>query len=414
VTGTVAAGATAITCASTTAAGGTYGWYNNCPSFTGEDYIIDIDANADNGTYEYIDAEGPGYVTYSGDSRGISAGRGGNDGFLFSHVKIHKSTSGIFINGLTNSTFEYIDESDLSAVNSASWHPNGLYAVSSTGITVRYSYFHTGTQGYGVGEGIFFEGSGGCSNWKIYGNVFKDQNTGYLKSIQLQASVSGLLVYNNTFINCTVSAVYTNPGTCGGTSAVRNNFLYNSGAPDTCGTVSNTVTANATSAFVDYAGGNFRPIATIGTNYSRDKGVDLGAGEYAPDPDGNTRGADGAWDVGAYEYSSAGTAPTITSTSPLPAGTVGTAYSQTLAATGDATITWSVTSGSLPAGLSLSSGGAITGTPTTAGTSTPTITATNSTGNDAKVLSITINAAPSGPTAGVAGKVTVSGKATIK
>lgn len=109
-----------------------------------------------------------------------------------------------------------------------------------------------------------------------------------------------------------------------------------------------------------------------------------------------------------------GAAPTITSTSPLPVGTVGTAYSQTLTATGDATITWAVTSGSLPAGLSLSSGGAITGTPTTAGTSTPTITATNGTGSDGKVLSITINAAPSGPTAGIAGKITISGKVTIK
>ena len=115
-----------------------------------------------------------------------------------------------------------------------------------------------------------------------------------------------------------------------------------------------------------------------------------------------------------YYGASAGVAPTITSTSPLPDGTVGAAYSQTLTATGDATITWSVTSGSLPAGLSLSSGGAITGTPTTAGTSAPTITATNGSGSDAKALSITINAAPSGPTAGIAGKITISGKATIK
>ena len=60
---------------------------------------------------------------------------------------------------------------------------------------------------------------------------------------------------------------------------------------------------------------------------------------------------------------------TITTTS-LPNGTVGTAYSQTLAATGGATpYTWSVYSGSLPAGLSLgSSTGTISGTPTTAQT----------------------------------------------
>ena len=63
-------------------------------------------------------------------------------------------------------------------------------------------------------------------------------------------------------------------------------------------------------------------------------------------------------------------------TSSLPSGSVGTAYSTTLAATGGVTpYSWSVSSGSLPAGLSLaSSTGIISGTPTTAGTSNFTIT----------------------------------------
>jgi hypothetical protein len=56
---------------------------------------------------------------------------------------------------------------------------------------------------------------------------------------------------------------------------------------------------------------------------------------------------------------------TITTTSPLPAGTVGTPYNQTLHATNGTTpYTWSVVSGSLPPVLSLSSGGTISGTPT--------------------------------------------------
>jgi hypothetical protein len=54
-------------------------------------------------------------------------------------------------------------------------------------------------------------------------------------------------------------------------------------------------------------------------------------------------------------------------------------YSANVSATGDGTISYSVTSGSLPTGLSLnSSTGAITGTPTTHGTSNFTITATDS------------------------------------
>lgn len=84
----------------------------------------------------------------------------------------------------------------------------------------------------------------------------------------------------------------------------------------------------------------------------------------------------------------AGTAPTITTTS-LSGGTVGEQYSQTLAATGDAPITWSISGGTLPAGLTLS-GDAISGTPTTAGTSKFTVKAENEAGNDTRELSITI------------------------
>ena len=83
-------------------------------------------------------------------------------------------------------------------------------------------------------------------------------------------------------------------------------------------------------------------------------------------------------------------APTITTVS-LPNGTEGTSYSQTLTATGTAPITWSVTSGSLPAGLTLNNGGMITGTPTTVATSTFTVTATNAYGSDSRELSIKIS-----------------------
>jgi hypothetical protein len=67
-----------------------------------------------------------------------------------------------------------------------------------------------------------------------------------------------------------------------------------------------------------------------------------------------------------------GPGPTITTTNPLPAGTVGVAYSTALAATnGTPPYNWSVISNSLPAGLSLSnSTGVISGTPTVATTVT--------------------------------------------
>jgi uncharacterized repeat protein (TIGR01451 family) len=59
--------------------------------------------------------------------------------------------------------------------------------------------------------------------------------------------------------------------------------------------------------------------------------------------------------------------PCIT-TPPLPPGTECHAYSVQLTASGTAPFTWTVASGTLPPGLSLSSAGEITGTPTAAGT----------------------------------------------
>lgn len=79
----------------------------------------------------------------------------------------------------------------------------------------------------------------------------------------------------------------------------------------------------------------------------------------------------------------------------LPAATAGTAYSQTLTASGGTSpYTFSVTSGALPAGLSLSSGGVLSGTPTVAGSFSFTVTATDSashTGSQAYTLTVAAN-----------------------
>ena len=84
--------------------------------------------------------------------------------------------------------------------------------------------------------------------------------------------------------------------------------------------------------------------------------------------------------------------PTITTTS-LPDGTAGSAYSQTLAASGGtAPLAWSISSGSLPPGLALNPGtGVISGTPTTAGTFAFTAMVTDAAGaSDTQALSIDV------------------------
>ena len=87
----------------------------------------------------------------------------------------------------------------------------------------------------------------------------------------------------------------------------------------------------------------------------------------------------------------ASTTVTITTTS-LPSGTVGTAYSATLSSSGGTSpYTWSLSSGNLPAGLTLNNG-VISGTPTSAATSTFTIQATDSASNTAiETYSVTIS-----------------------
>jgi hypothetical protein len=82
-------------------------------------------------------------------------------------------------------------------------------------------------------------------------------------------------------------------------------------------------------------------------------------------------------------------------TTSLPVGTVGVAYSATLNATGvQVNAGYSVVSGTLPAGLSLNvNTGAITGTPTTNGTSNLTFRATNANGSSDLITFISIGQA---------------------
>jgi hypothetical protein len=81
------------------------------------------------------------------------------------------------------------------------------------------------------------------------------------------------------------------------------------------------------------------------------------------------------------------TPPTITSTNAF-SGTVGVAFSNDITATGDAPIGFSGTD--LPGGLSVASGGAITGTPTAAGPFNAILTATNAAGTTNQAVTFTI------------------------
>ncbi len=89
--------------------------------------------------------------------------------------------------------------------------------------------------------------------------------------------------------------------------------------------------------------------------------------------------------------------PLAVATTSLSDGVVGAAYSQTLTAMGGAGgYTWTLTSGSLPAGTTLSSAGLISGTLTTTGTYSFTVTVTDLSGQSASAP-FTVNVVVSNP-----------------
>ncbi len=165
--------------------------------------------------------------------------------------------------------------------------------------------------------------------------------------------------------------------------------------------------ANNSSTSIQYGTGNEEnggivfdgSIGTVYGDVTLQEDLEIGTDETLTIPEGaslDTNGKTITVESGGKlegEPTGSGTvkiAPTITTES-LPGGTVGEPYTETiLAATGDASITWSVSNGSLPAGLSLSKDGKITGTPTTEGTSTFTVTATNNIGSDSREFTLKI------------------------
>jgi len=84
--------------------------------------------------------------------------------------------------------------------------------------------------------------------------------------------------------------------------------------------------------------------------------------------------------------------PLTINTSSLSGATNGTTYSNLLQASGGTgTYTWSITSGALPAGLTLSPSGRISGKPTATGTATFSITATDSAQPTAQTASVPLS-----------------------
>jgi hypothetical protein len=287
----------------TTASGGNNGWHINF-SGTGGNAAFGMDfqngaSSITGNTFEYMDIQGPGNVNYPGGGRGVDLTpyQASCSGNTFSHMKIWDWESGAYACYCDGTTWEYITMYNIMAQNWSQFHPNGIYHCGGeNNITVRYSNFHA--EANGCGEGIFSNGGDG---WKIYGNVFYNLTASGTKAIQLRSgTMTNFKVFNNTFDNV-ISPLYFSEGRCGSGAEARNNLFYNAGA-FTCGSSSNNLTAGSTGVWVNRSSHNYQIVGTVGPNYPRNAGISLSA-FFSKDVSGNAFGEDGAWDIGAYEFS---------------------------------------------------------------------------------------------------------------
>ncbi|WP_221411043.1 putative Ig domain-containing protein, partial [Aeromonas hydrophila] len=223
-------------------------------------------------------------------------------------------------------------------------------------------------------------------------------------------AASGYIINNATTITATtpahaagaVNVVVTTPS---GTATLTNGYTYTVPAP-TVGPVSATVAANSSAnpITLSLSGGTASSVA-VATAASHGTATASGTSiTYTP-----TAGYSGSDSFTYTATNASGTSSpatvTITVSAPtlaitpttLPDGAQGTAYNQTVTATGgSAPYTYAITAGSLPAGLSLNtSSGAISGTPSASGTSNFTVTATDAnSATGSQAYSLVINGLP--------------------
>ncbi len=270
-------------------------------------------------TISHVDMQGKGSVSTQG-------GYYSNDGIAIynsasyttlSHAWLHGiGRCPVFITGSKNSMFEHLYVSSY-------YGSSGVHSeVMSTGqgtmgdVTWRYSLV---TAIMSTGGLMWDNSSNPSAHLYVYGNIFYKPTGAYWE--QANGVIGGWTgghgekftncwVYNNTFINIDYLPFSNFPNNYGGNIAV-NNIFYNCVSPDfsrfgthddnyfinSGGTHSE---ANGTSAasgnpFVDYVNLNFRltSATAAGMSLSSPFNIDLF---------GNSRGADGTWDRGAYEF----------------------------------------------------------------------------------------------------------------
>jgi hypothetical protein len=287
----------------------------NPPPCTGSDPYCNNQAavkiSGENIALKHLDIAGPGGpegFTSTGDLRGIDTTGGTTNGLHISHCRIHGFIDGIYFGNTRNSLIEHSQIYDIYAQNAAMFHDNVFASIGSSNITFRYNEIY-----HWESEGIMLIFSGVQAKWYIYGNVWHDSVPGSTgRVLETQNAVNGpIYFYNNTVVNAWGAILESMGGAYAAGSEAKNNIFWNVLSNDLTGF---TRDYNLTSGpntephgigqgpdpFVNYAGKDYHIVSAVAAMYPSNRGVVLSR-EFNRDKDGNLRGADGLWDIGAYE-----------------------------------------------------------------------------------------------------------------
>jgi hypothetical protein len=255
----------------------------------------------------------------------------GNTGIHFSNSYIHHSSGfGIYAAGMES---DYVVENCFFEKNGGATtnHHETLWVTGVNGFTFRNNTIKDSLNGALTGWLML----GTVSNANIYNNVFTCSSPGacitggngiiatWDNNVYANSNIN---IFNNTFANLPTSgnpAIYFfHSGGAVDRNVVVKNNIYFTGSFDVVGAATHSyaacgggTTCSGTNAQTDLQTSNF--VNWAAQDFRLAKATNAGeATSFTTDKLGNTRGVDGVWDRGAYEFG--GNTPTPTPTLPPP------------------------------------------------------------------------------------------------
>lgn len=306
--------------------------------FTGGNFIHDI-------IITNVDMHGPGTGTFANNLAPFNANSTGGvsaSNVLTIDCLIHDSVNLCRMRYATNMTFQRVHFYNS---NGSGQHPD-MFDILGSGYMhfTQCEFNNWAVEGFMIWSTLSHDFY--IDNCLIHDPIGGTSATFLWSANQSQGPV---YLYNNTFVNVgniTSSQANQYPFTGG---QARNNIYWSSSwygsfvltdsdydFSDISIPGANSISSGS-NPFVNYAGGDYSIIGTVSASYPRNKGVTLSS-TYQTDFAGNTHGADGTWDIGAYEYAACD--PCITGQPSSQTVNCGSTATWTVTATGNTTLSY--------------------------------------------------------------------------